>query len=203
MTTLNFLTGDRWGVYFRPRGAATPELAAAPTKLRTADPSTVCLFSGGLDSFIGAVGLLADGQSPLLVSHYWDGFTSTHQTYCAGALKRRFQDTTFHHIRARVGFPTDTVETGVVEDTLRGRSFLFFALAAMAADAVGGDMVVQVPENGLISLNVPLDPLRLGALSTRTTHPYYMARFDELLRGLGLSVRLENPYALMTKGQMA
>lgn len=203
VTTLNFLTGDRWGVYFRPRGVLTPELAAAPTKLRTADPPTVCLFSGGLDSFIGAIDLLAAGQSPLLVSHYWDGITSTHQTYCAEALKRRFQGTTFHHIRARVGFPTDIVETGAVEDTLRGRSFLFFALAAMAADAVGGDMVVQVPENGLISLNVPLDPLRLGALSTRTTHPYYMARFDELLRGLGLSVRLENPYALVTKGQMA
>lgn len=203
VTTLNFLTGDRWGVYFRPRSAATPELAAAPTKLRTANPSTICLFSGGLDSFIGAIDLLAAGQSPFLVSHYWDGVTSTHQTYCVELLKRRFQGTTFHHLRARVGFPTDTVETDAIEDTLRGRSFLFFALAVMAADAVGGDMVVQVPENGLISLNVPLDPLRLGALSTRTTHPYYMARFDELLRCLGLSVRLENPYALMTKGQMA
>ncbi len=91
----------------------------------------------------------------------------------------------------------------MVEDTLRGRSFLFFALAAMTADAIGGDMVVHVPENGLISLNVPLDPLRLGALSTRTTHPFYMARVDQLLRGLGLTVRLENPYALMTKGEMA
>src|SRR4051794_24916885 len=64
-------------------------------------------------------------------------------------------------------------------------------------------MVVHVPENGLISLNVPLDPLRLGALSTRTTHPFYMARFGELLQGLGLGVRLENPYAFMTKGRMA
>ena len=201
--TLNFLTGDRWAVHFRPRRAVARDLAPPPRKLRTASPTAVCLFSGGLDSFIGAIDLLAGGQVPMLVSHYWDGITSTHQAYCAETLKRCFAGTTIHHIRARVGFPTDTVEQSGVEDTLRGRSFLFFALAVMAADAVGGDMVVHVPENGLISLNVPLDPLRLGALSTRTTHPYYMARFGDLLNGLGLRVRLENPYAFMTKGQMA
>ena len=201
--TLNFLTGDRWSFDFRPRPAGIEDLAVAPTKLRTASPTSICLFSGGLDSFIGAIDLLAGGQSPMLVSHYWDGTTSTHQRCCVEALKKRFAGATVHHLRARVGFPTDTVDQGMVEDTLRGRSFLFFALAAMAADAVGGDMIVRVPENGLISLNVPLDPLRLGALSTRTTHPFYMARFDQLLRGLGLRVKLENPYALMTKGQMA
>jgi 7-cyano-7-deazaguanine synthase in queuosine biosynthesis len=201
--TLNFLTGDRWGLHFRARTCDVSQLAATPTKLRTVHPATVCLFSGGLDSFIGAIDLLTAGQLPMLVSHYWDGITSTHQTYCADVLKKRFSGFTVPHIRARVGFPADTVEVSTVEDTLRGRSFLFFALAAMAADAIGGDMIVHVPENGFISLNVPLDPLRLGALSTRTTHPFYMARFDELLRGLGLTVRLENSYALMTKGQMA
>lgn len=203
VTTLNFLTGDHWGVRFRPRIASVPTLAAPLTKLRTATPSCVCLFSGGLDSFIGAIDLLAAGESPLLVSHYWDGITSKHQTYCGEALKRRFPGATIHHVRARVGFPNDVVDDFSVENTLRGRSFLFFALAAMAADAVGGQAVVHVPENGLISLNVPLDPLRLGALSTRTTHPFYMARFEELLQGLGLSVALHNPYAFQTKGQMA
>lgn len=201
--TLNFLTGDRWGIHFRSRPASAPDLVSAPLKLRTAEPTSVCLFSGGLDSFIGAVDLLAAGQTPLLVSHYWDGITSTCQTHCLAALKKRFPTVSFCHVRARVGFPTDTIDADAIEDTLRGRSFLFFALAAMAADAIGGDMVIYVPENGLISLNVPLDPLRLGALSTRTTHPYYMARFGELLDGLGLRSRLHNPYAYMTKGQMA
>lgn len=201
--TLNFLTGDRWGVHFRPRSVGVPELVSAPTKLRMANPTSICLFSGGLDSFIGAIDLLAAGETPMLVSHYWDGITSKHQTYCADVLKRRFPRSVIHHIRARVGFPNDTVEAASVENTLRGRSFLFFALAAMAADAIGGSVVVHVPENGLISLNVPLDPLRLGALSTRTTHPFYMARFEELLRGLGMNVRLHNAYAFETKGQMA
>lgn len=201
-TLLNFLTGDRWTVSFRARQGVDGGLAVEQTRLRLADPSSVCLFSGGLDSFIGAIDLLADGQTPLLVSHYWDGITSSHQTNCAELLTTHF-GSPLQHIRARVGFPSDTVDENGGEDTLRGRSFLFFSLAAMAADAVGGDVVIYVPENGLISLNVPLDPLRVGALSTRTTHPFYMARFDELLRGLDIRAHLENPYAFMTKGEMA
>jgi len=200
---LKFLTGDQWGVYFRPRPTGIGTLAAAPSVLPLANPTSVCLFSGGLDSFIGAIDLLATGQTPMLVSHYGDSLTPGYQDHCAHVLRQHYPTTTLHRIEARVTFPANTVEVGSVEDTLRGRSFLFFALASLAADAVGGDMTVYVPENGLISLNVPLDPLRLGALSTRTTHPYYMARYGELLRGLGLQVRLENPYAFLTKGQMA
>jgi hypothetical protein len=200
---LKFLTGDQWGVHFRPRPAGIGTLAAAPSVLPLASPTSVCLFSGGLDSFIGAIDLLAAGQTPILVSHYGDNLTPGYQDHCARVLKGHYPSQTIHHIRAGVRFPADTVEVGAVENTLRGRSFLFFALASLTADAIGGDMTVYVPENGLISLNVPLDPLRLGALSTRTTHPYYMARFGELLNGLGLQVRLKNPYAFHTKGQMA
>jgi 7-cyano-7-deazaguanine synthase in queuosine biosynthesis len=107
-----------------------------------------------------------------------------------------------HHLSAKVGFNHSTVTSSSPEDTLRGRSFLFFALAALATSAIGNNVTIYVPENGLISLNVPLDPLRLGALSTRTTHPYYMARFNELLQGLGIGARLHNPYRHLTKGQM-
>lgn len=201
-TLLNFLTGDRWVLHFRDRPSDRGQLAPPSQSLRTVNSDSVCLFSGGLDSFIGAIDLLSHGVSPVLVSHYWDGITSLHQTKCADALTARFAGVGFHHLRARVGFPKDTVEEMPAEDTLRARSFLFFALAALAADAIGGDVIIHVPENGLISLNVPLDPLRLGALSTRTTHPYYMARINELLHALGLRSRLLNRYGLQTKGEM-
>lgn len=200
---LKFLTGDQWSVHFRPRPSGIGTLAAAPSVLPLANPTSVCLFSGGLDSFIGAIDLLAEGQTPILVSHYGDNLTPGYQKHCAHVLKQHHPTRTIHHIQTKVSFPTNTVEVGAVENTLRGRSFLFFALASLTADAVGSNITVYVPENGLISLNVPLDPLRLGALSTRTTHPYYMARFGELLNGLGLQVRLVNPYAFLTKGQMA
>lgn len=79
---------------------------------------------------------------------------------------------------------------------------MFFALAAMATDALGVGLI-HVPEIGLISLNVPLDPMRLGALSTRITHPFYMARSNEILASLGLPIRLENRYRFQTKGSTA
>lgn len=202
VTMLNFLTGDHWNLSFRERIPTLLTLAMAPTKLRTANPSCICLFSGGLDSFIGAIDLLSAGEIPILISHYWDGETSKYQNLCSKSLRRHYPNIHIDHIRARVGFPNGTVENSSAENTLRGRSFLFFALAALAADAVGGDMVIHVPENGLISLNVPLDPLRLGSLSTRTTHPFYMARFNDLLQALNLTCRLSNRYGHQTKGQM-
>jgi hypothetical protein len=203
VTMLNFLTGDRWGVQFRPRPKPMKTLALGPNKLRTVKPSEVCLFSGGLDSFIGAIDLLAAKQTPMLVSHYWDGITSKHQTYCGGVLEKHFKGRAIHHLRARVGFGSELVKKVGSENTLRGRSLMFFALASMAGDAIGGAVTIYVPENGLISLNVPLDPLRLGALSTRTTHPFYMRYVQQLLTHLGLNLTLHNPYAFQSKGQMA
>jgi hypothetical protein len=79
---------------------------------------------------------------------------------------------------------------------------LFFAIGIFAGTGLGRAFTVRVPENGLIALNVPLDPLRLGSLSTRTTHPFYMARWNDLLVALGISGRVENPYWDKTKGEM-
>lgn len=200
--TLNFLTGDLWTLSFRARSRSVKKLLEPMTETHADKPASVCLFSGGLDSFIGAIDLLAEGENVLLVSHYWDSVTSSHQDICLDALKTRFKKVPFYAVRARVGFATGTVEGSRAENTLRGRSFLFFALAALAADAIGGKVTIHVPENGLISLNVPLDPLRLGSLSTRTTHPYYMSRFNDLLAGIGLDCHLDNAYRHMTKGEM-
>lgn len=200
---LRFLTGDHWQVFFRARPAAHSELVVASGQLRLITPTSVCLLSGGLDSFIGAIDLLCEGQAPLFVSHWWDTMAAKHQSYCMTQLQARFAPRAINQLRANVGFDHHTMTASAVEDTLRGRSFLFFALATVAASAIGGELVVHVPENGLISLNVPLDPLRLGALSTRTTHPFYVARFNELLQNLGLNVRLHNRYRHKTKGQMA
>jgi hypothetical protein len=50
----------------------------------------------------------------------------------------------------------------------------YFVLVPLSPenDDLAGNFILHVPENGLIVINVPLDPLRLGAFSTRTTHPF-------------------------------
>lgn len=199
---LRFLSGDYFRFVFRPRPAGFEQIVEAPKSLPLDGHDEVALFSGGLDSLIGAIDLLMEGRTPLLVSHYWDSETSKAQQALLNQLDARFPKAIHRSLRVRLGFNKHEVNTGELENSQRGRSFLFFSLAAMAASATGVSRIV-VPENGFIGLNVPLDPLRLGALSTRTTHPHYMAEFNRLLAGIGLSIELFNPYRHMTKGEMA
>ena len=201
-TMLSFLSGDRWRFTFRARPKGFEQIVTAASQKQLQKFSCASLFSGGLDSFIGAIDLLAGGRRPLLTSHYWDGMTSQHQTVCFNHLNQHFPKSDLRQLRVRVGFDKGLVEDVASEDTQRSRSFLFFALGVLAGSAMEEKTVLYVPENGLISLNVPLDPLRLGALSTRTSHPFFMARFNQLLRQLDLPVELLNPYRHQTKGEM-
>jgi hypothetical protein len=200
---LNFLTGDRWTIGFRDR----------PTKFERCVPEAsaeligppfdgVNLFSGGLDSLIGAIDALESGGHPLFVSHAGEGATSKLQEECFEALRKHYAKSAPARLRVWMNFPKDLVRKVRAEDSTRARSFLFFALGIFAGTGLGKNFTLRVPENGLISLNVPLDPLRLGALSTRTTHQFYIARWNQLLSVLNIPASIENPYWDKTKGEM-
>jgi hypothetical protein len=199
---LRFLSGDRWRVFFRDRTKRTRTLAVAPKRLAIDGLTKVGLLSGGLDSLIGAVDLLNGSERPLFVSHYWDSETAKAQAYILDRLENRFSKEAFKSLRVRLGFDKHHLATGETENTQRGRSFLFYSLATLAASAIVGRPTVDIPENGLIALNVPLDPLRFGALSTRTAHPHFIANMQRLIDALALDVELNNPYRHMTKGEM-
>lgn len=200
---LNFLTGDRWTIGFRAR---PPKFAAiakdAPPTLIAPPFDAVSLFSGGLDSLVGAIDLLQAGASPLLVSHHGEGATSDAQNMLFAGLKKHYDKSSFERLQVGMKFKRGLFSGVSGEDSTRGRSFLFFALGIFAGTGLGKSFALQVPENGLIALNVPLDQLRLGSNSTRTTHPYYIARWNELLVELGIDGRVENPYWDKTKGEM-
>lgn len=200
---LDFLTGDRWSIGFRarPKAFQTTTLPLPPNLLGSPYDG-ISLFSGGLDSLIGAIDRLEAGKTPLLVSHAAEGAVSKSQDDCYKALKQAYKANAFERLRVWMSFDGNLVDGVAGEHTTRGRSFLFFALGVCAGTALGKEFVVQVPENGLIALNVPLDPLRLGALSTRTTHPFHIARWNELLAALGVPGSLFNPYWDKTKGEM-
>jgi hypothetical protein len=200
---LNFLTGDRWNVGFRAR---PPRFASVvrkpPFKWKKPPFDELSLFSGGLDSLIGSIDLLERGRAPLLVSYAGEGATSDAQNTLYDELKKHYSGVQFDRLRIWMSFPKGFVRDSGSEDTTRGRSFLFIASGVFAGTGLGGPFTLRVPENGLIALNVPLDPLRLGSLSTRTTHPFYMARWNELLGVLGIAAKVENPYWDKTKGEM-
>jgi hypothetical protein len=200
---LNFLTGDRWSIAFRARPSRFTKVASpAPARLIGPPFNDLALFSGGLDSLIGAIDALENGRTPLLVSHAGEGATSDAQSTIFEALKGQYHGRAFDRLRLWMTFPEGFVSGSAGENTTRGRSFLFFALGVFAGSGLETPFTLKVPENGLIAVNVPLDPLRLGALSTRTTHPFYIARWNDALQGLGLNGRIENPYWDRTKGEM-
>ncbi len=200
---LNFLTGDRWSIAFRARPRRLARVAPTPTGRLIGPPfDDLALFSGGLDSLIGAIDALEAGRTPLFISHAGEGATSDAQSTIFDALKAHYRGRAFERLRLWMAFPDGFVRGSAGENTTRGRSFLFFALGVFAGSGLDGPFTLKVPENGLIAVNVPLDPLRLGALSTRTTHPFYIARWNDALASLGVNGRIENPYWDKTKGQM-
>ena len=200
---LNFLTGDQWTIGFRSRPTEFSILIKKAEEELFACPFTgVSLFSGGLDSLIGSIDTLESGRVPLLVSHAGDGATSKAQEICFKKLKEKYKHVPFDRLRFWLNIPSEVFKDIRSEDTTRGRSFLFFSLGVLAGTGINQPFILEVPENGLIALNVPLDPLRLGSLSTRTTHPFYMNCWNELLQTLGINGKLENPYWNETKGEM-
>lgn len=192
---LRFLTGDFWKLSVVEGGYPPP----IPKQPVIYDADCVSLLSGGLDSLIGALNLNVLGRRPIFVSHIAKGDSETQVSYAKtlGGSERHLQ----WNQNVRLKPQRDD------EGSTRGRSIVFFAFAALAADsqaqAIGTKSIeVFVPENGLISLNVPLTSGRVGSLSTKTTHPVFMQRLQAVWTALEIPATLRLPYAAKTKGEM-
>ncbi|MCH2488716.1 MAG: 7-cyano-7-deazaguanine synthase [Flavobacteriales bacterium] len=200
--TVSFLSGDIWSFEFRER-----ELNKVEKKVKDKigrwyvgdkfTPNEFCMLSGGLDSFIGAIDLLTAKKNIAFVGVYGGGKSvKPYQDKVNKILQEEFsvEDDYFFNFNA-------TPIKGA-EITTRTRSFLFFSHAIILASCIDKETTVHIPENGLISLNIPLTNTRLGSSSTRTTHPYYMKMLQNLLDRLDIKVNLNNPYQFKTKGEM-
>ena len=205
---LNFLTGDRWKICFRKRELTEIEMKARKKYGKVAEKNSkitkICMFSGGLDSCIGALNLLCDTKdisNLVFVSHYGGGKgTIEYQEMLKDAFIRRFGLDESYFIQNFASVITSKKVRK--EDTTRSRSFMFFSHAIAYASAMGKDVELIIPENGLISLNIQLAYTRTGTSSTRTTHPYYMKMLQKLITELGIAVTIKNPYQFKTKGEM-
>lgn len=201
---LRFLTGDVWQAEFIQAPYAVPPARLLRDTQAPLDASAVCLLSGGLDSFIGASDALATGERLYLVSVGSPG-SAAHSTpaqdQTAAALRGRYDADRSRQLPFRVG-PPRKEHRGQEEETQRSRSILFMGLGVLTAATLGPGIPLIVPENGFITLNVPLASSRLGTLSTRTTHPETIRLFRQLLQELGIDTPLDLPYRFSTKGQM-
>jgi hypothetical protein len=191
---LRFLTTDRWSLSFASGGVqpTPPSAATMPQE------HCVSLLSGGLDSLVGGIDLVArQGKHPYLVSQIAQG-DKAKQAFFASQIGGGLKHLQLNH---------DANCPGENERSQRARSIVFLAYAVLLATTLkrhhgGKEVTLYVCENGFISINPSLTVGRLGSLSTRTTHPIFLRLFQSLLAAAGLRVRVENPYQFKTKGEM-
>ncbi|MDQ0825554.1 hypothetical protein QFZ60_001727 [Arthrobacter sp. B2I5] len=199
-TLLAYLTGDQWSLDFR--SGEIP--LAADMLIEDSSPRTV-LLSGGADSATGALlsaESLRPGETHNLVSHASSGVAKTAQQRVSAALNAQYPGTTATHHRIFLRRSKKRLDGSRFrnERSSRSRSLLFLALGLAVAGQSGGPLLI--PENGFASLNPPLGPERVGALSTRTTQPWFLWSVSTLISDLSGHGLIINPYERLTKGEM-
>ncbi|KJR46048.1 hypothetical protein UF75_3538 [Desulfosporosinus sp. I2] len=206
---LNFLSGDIWTLTFRETEERYRDLEYRKKyHLINAKFDGVCLFSGGLDSFSGAIKLLQDGKNICFV-----GCMEYNQLNNRILELYQLVKQTYNNVNSDIiVFSTnpkvpdnidDDFKSRFTENTSRSRSLLFIAGAIATASLIGNNVPMYIPENGFIGLNIPLTQSRLGSCSTRTTHIFFVHLLNDVLHGLGIPHKIENFYAYKTKGEIA
>lgn len=198
------LSHDSWKLYFsRLRGA--PEPATDWPQLR----GKTLLFSGGLDSLAGAVDLFDDlgPDGVLLTSHVTANRTTIDSQNNLSAYLERKYKAQLQRVTVRTGgrkyrdldFPSYDDR----EETQRTRSFMFLAIAAIAARRSGHHEVVMIAENGQMAIHLPLSAARIGAFSTHTAHPDFVEKVALFFsRLLDFEINIINPYLYKTKAEV-
>lgn len=197
---LEFLSGDRWSLTFVDGPERDGNQTVTPSDER------VALLSGGLDSLAGAIDQLESGGTAIFVGHHDSPFTDSVQTRLFNRLRDHYgQD---HVSQRRLYLRPEKQRNSQakplppsIEHTFRSRSLLFIGAGISIASGIGSTHGLRMPENGFIGVNVPLTGSRVGSLSTRTTHPHFLACIGRVLGALQIPTAIENPFRLMTKGE--
>lgn len=201
---LTTVSGDNWQLQFKEIPHATP---AAGLQWPPRESSTL-LFSGGLDSFAGAIDALGRERAVTLISHITHNRPVEEAQTALAETVREFAPDGVTHIQARVHgrnsggltFPSDTER----EDTQRTRSFLFLLLAAVCARLSRTRRIVLMAENGQFAIHLPLTEARIASFSTHTAHPKFLAEMQEILRAVLIcpDIEVTNPFCYLTKGEV-
>lgn len=199
-SAVNFLTGDHFKFEF-----IQADFPAGVAGFLNLDPSEgafraerVIMFSGGLDSFAGALETLSSGEgNVILVSHQSAPKVAARQNELAEYLEKRFRGRIRH-----IMVPAHRAGAESRETTQRSRSLLFAAMGSAIACTFGAT-TVSFFENGIVSHNLPVSPQIVGTMASRTTHPQSLFRL-QMLMDLVLqdAPRIRNPYEWMTKTEV-
>lgn len=198
--TLGFLSDDRFEFTFIAgdhHHVKSPWFDFQPDDGWQAD--RVLMFSGGLDSFAGALEEVMEQRNRVaLVSHFSATKIAPVQRKLAQAIAEKEGYRSVRHFPMQIQLKRGTHR----EPTHRSRSFLFAVLGLVTAMSFRRDRV-SFHENGVVSLNLPPVGNVLGARATRTTHPRVLDGFSKIFsQAFGLEFRVDNPFFWRTKTEV-
>jgi len=196
---LLYMTGDKEYLFDFVPGHSTPptslfdreEFAVPPQ-----EPSSVALFSGGLDSLAGVLARLESTNEVFYLISHRSGQPSTKRT------QKKLVDALTATYRGRIrhySFDCGLFHYRAAEETQRTRAFLFCSIAFALAHRLSLNSFFAY-ENGVTSLNLLRRQDLIGARASRTTHPKTLHLMSQFLSELnGSRVTVLNPFWNQTK----
>jgi len=201
---LSFASGDTYSFHFhKMKGGQEPDFLDLGKDEGASFPADeVLLFSGGLDSFTGALDKLVDEQKHIaLVSHQSNFKLRKLQGDLCNFLNNLVssdQPPMLFHVPVLINKDKHLTH----ETSQRSRSFLYAALGSIIAHMFRLQNV-KFYENGVISCHLPFDGQTPQARRTRSTHPRLLAEMSELVSQLvDRDFTFENPYFCKTKTEV-
>lgn len=195
LQSLRYLTGDDWIVDFvdrkRPRRNTERQGHLFGSE---GEGYEAALFSGGLDSFAGAVADLRSDKAGLIL-------ISTQSNARLGrviaTLVHRMEVVFASRVRSIVlplSLKQDKWRYNTNERSQRTRGFLYGVIGAVAG-RLAKCSGLTVYENGIGAINLPYSPVQFGPHSTRSINPValaYLQKFIESLLEQTYEIRLPN-----------
>ncbi|NBX75109.1 MAG: hypothetical protein EBQ92_00945 [Proteobacteria bacterium] len=198
--TLGFLSDDAYSFDFvSPTKAFTEVQGYFDFEDADFTPDEVALFSGGVDSFSGAVqDLIGNKKKMVLVGHHSANQVVNVQKELVEQLRQRGLKDEFLYI------PVTIHNKGqqAAEYTQRARSFLFACLGMVVAKTYKKNAFTFY-ENGVVGLNLPITKDVMGGRATRTTHPKVIRGFERIFSAvLQEPITISTPYQWDTKKEV-
>lgn len=189
---LGYVSGDNW--QFKFVGGARALTLPQSSLDFTLGNYVVVPFSDGLDSYLQWKLLRAEDAEINVLRIHTSSSASNHD-------RNRKIDAAGGKPEQRLSLPVSFSAKDHPEPTYRTRTFLFYAVAALAAVKVGSRRVV-IGENGVGALGPSLIPDG-DECPHRTTHPAFTRRLAVFInRLLGSSIVYEHPQRYRTKGDV-
>ena len=157
--------------------------------------TNIVLFSGGLDSLAGAIELLntVPESKLVLVSHKTNPSVTSMQNNIVKYLQSNYPNRILHY-----GFDCYYRKTQSKEETQRTRMFLYSSIAFAICNCIGKHYF-SIYENGITSINLPIQADVFNARASRTTHPKTINLMKKIFRFIDDKFEIHTPYYDKTK----